>query len=85
MLETVVASETMALMFVAVLIVVITCAPENRRRLAAWLLASAQAEDEIRRAKLGIEVERRIRQQDLESRFLSKPRQEERGGVPMPG
>jgi hypothetical protein len=85
MLETVVAVETMALLFVAVAIVIISCASENRRKLAAWLLSSAQAEDEIRRAKMGIEVERRIRQQDLEARFLSKPRQEERGSMAIPG
>jgi len=84
MLETVVAVETMALLFVAVAVVIVSCASENRRKLAAWLLSAAQAEDEIRRAKMGIEVERRIRQQDLESRFL-KSRQEERGSMAIPG
>jgi hypothetical protein len=50
--------------------VVIRSSSENMRKVAAWLISAAQAKDELRRAKQGIEIERRIRQQDLESRLL---------------
>jgi hypothetical protein len=50
-------------------LMVVLCSSENRRRLAAWLLASAQANDEIRAAKLAIMAEAKIRRADLEQRF----------------
>ena len=84
MLEVAFGIETLALMLVVVAFVIVSCAPENRRKLAAWLLSTAQAEDEIRRAKMAIEVERRIRQQDLESRFLSHSRREQNDSVAIP-
>lgn len=54
-------------------IVVILCSSENRRRLAAYLLASATANDEIRSAKLAILAESKIRQADLQRQFLKHP------------
>jgi hypothetical protein len=56
--------------------VVIGGSSDNMRKMAAWLIAAAQAKDEIRRAKLGIETERRIRQQDLEDRLTPRRNEE---------
>jgi hypothetical protein len=55
-------------------VVVILSSSGNRRRAAAWLLASAQAQDEIRKAKHAIRIEQKISQGDLEDRFTGRDR-----------
>lgn len=56
------------------MLAVVLHSPDNRRRLACWLLATAQALEEIRAAKRGINDSRREIQHDMERRWCRRER-----------
>lgn len=62
----------LVLLAIGAYLLTILSSSENRRKLAAKLLASAQAQDEIRRALLAIRAEEHREQERLEARFLGR-------------
>lgn len=57
----------------------------NRRRAAAWLLASARAMEEKRAAARGIDEERRLYQEKLERQFGCAGKDSEIAVYSIPG
>lgn len=67
----------MANFFAGGAFIVVRCSPYNMRILACYLMTKSRAIMEIRRAKAGIEIERRISAQDMEKVVLPSPEREE--------